>query len=383
MVELRSSKKIQALIVILLVTVTAYAYVTGPDARYTNAPGDIGNCVNCHDTFHEANVGPGSVRIDDIPAVYEPGQQYTLRVVVQQGSRQRFGFQLTAIDEDGDRIGTLSPLGGDSQLNPLTGAGGRQYLNHTQAGTLPTSSGMRLWLVRWTAPATDKGTARFYVAGNAANGDGTNQNDHIYTNSSLSESPTTVVDLSLDSQIAGLDFEAGSQVTIDWSATNPSNVASYDVRYSTDDGATFPITNLIFSTTNASNTSFVWTVPDVSTDEARIRIQAATLSGAAVEVRSGKFTITGSGSPAPAVPTIVSAEVIGKHLYVNGNNFEMGAKVDLNGARIKTKNEADFSHRLKCKKAAKKFIAPGQTVMLRVINPDGTASDLFSYTRPD
>jgi hypothetical protein len=374
--------KLRSLVVILLTAATAYAYVTGPDARYTNAPGDIGNCVNCHDTFHEANVGPGSVRIDDVPAVYEPGDQYTLRVAVQQGGRQRFGFQLTAIDKDGDRVGTLAPVSGDSQINPVTGEGDRQYLNHSQAGTLPTSSGTRFWQVRWTAPATDKGTVRFYVAGNAANGDGTNQNDYIYTNSAISESPTTVVNVSLVSEIAGLTLQAGSKFTIDWGATNTSNVASYDVRYSTDDGATFPITNLIFATTDAGITSFEWTVPDVSTTEARIRVQASTRSGTAVEIRSGKFTINGSGSPAPAVPVIVSAEIIGKHLYVNGNNFKEGAKVEMNDNRIKTSNEEDFSHRLKCKKAGKK-IARGQTVMLRVVNPDNTVSDLFEYTRPN
>jgi hypothetical protein len=374
--------KLRATVIILFAAVAAYASVTGPEARYTNAPGDIGSCVNCHDTFHEANVGPGSVRVDDVPAVYEPGRQYTLRVVVQQGGRQRFGFQLTAIDKDGDRVGTLAPVSGDSQVNPVTGAGDRQYINHRQAGTQATSSGARIWQVRWTAPSTDEGTVRFYVAGNAANGDGTNQNDHIYTNTAISESPTTVVNVSLESEVAGMTLEAGSKFTIDWGATNTSNVASYDVRYSTDDGATFPITNLIFATTDAAITSFEWTVPDVSTTEARIRVQASTRSGAAVEVRSGNFTINGSGSPAPSTPTIVSAEIIGKHLFVNGNNFEEGAKVEMNDVKIKTSNEEDFSHRLKCKKAGKK-IARGQTVMLRVVNPDNTASELFPYTRPN
>ena len=79
---------------------------------------------------------------------------------------------------------------------------------------------------------------------------------------------------------------------------------------------------------------------------------------------------------------IISAEIIGKHLYVNGNNFKQGAKVELNDVKIKTNNEEDFSHRLRCKKAGKKLIARGQTVMLRVVNPDNTRSELFPYTRP-
>jgi hypothetical protein len=84
--------------------------------------------------------------------------------------------------------------------------------------------------------------------------------------------------------------------------------------------------------------------------------------------------------PSPTVK-IFSAEVIGKHLYVNGENFKDGAQVELNGDTVKTSNEVDFSHRLKCKKAGKK-IPRGQTVLLVVRNPDGTKSQPFLYTRP-
>src|SRR5437773_2672801 len=125
-------KRIQVVIVILFATAVAYAKITGPDAGYTNAPGDLGNCTACHDTFHDPNVGPGSVRMNNVPAVYTPGQQYTLSVTVQQNNRQRFGFQLTAIDQNGSRAGTLESLGSDTQVNAETGAGGRQYIEHTE-----------------------------------------------------------------------------------------------------------------------------------------------------------------------------------------------------------------------------------------------------------
>src|SRR4029453_12543439 len=110
MFKLHRKEKLQSIVVILFVAVVAYAKITGPDAGYTNAPGDLGNCTACHDEFEVPNVGPGSIRMNDFPAVYNPGQQYTVSVTVQQANRQRYGFQLTALDKNGNRAGTLQLL---------------------------------------------------------------------------------------------------------------------------------------------------------------------------------------------------------------------------------------------------------------------------------
>src|ERR1700704_5472494 len=103
MFRMYGKQKLQAAIVILFAAAVAYAKVTGPDAGYTNAPGDLGNCTACHDTFHDPNIGPGSVRLDGAPSVYNPGQQITLMLTVQQqqNKRKRFGFQLTAVSQNG------------------------------------------------------------------------------------------------------------------------------------------------------------------------------------------------------------------------------------------------------------------------------------------
>ncbi|MFY9557894.1 MAG: choice-of-anchor V domain-containing protein [Blastocatellia bacterium] len=197
MFNARGKEKLQALVLILFVTAVAYAKITGPEASYTDAPGDLGNCTSCHDTFHDANVGPGNLTLSGAPTVYNPGQHYTLMVTVQQSGRRRFGFQLTALDQNGNRAGALEPLSADSQLNPENGVGGRQYIEHTQIGTSATGASSRTWALRWTAPATDAGTVSFWFAGNAANDDGTNQNDYIYTRRVSTDSPTSVVSVSL------------------------------------------------------------------------------------------------------------------------------------------------------------------------------------------
>src|SRR5204863_5741524 len=84
----------------------------------------------------------------------------------------------------------------------LTGtqsSGGKTYISHTtfnqgQDGTF-TGQTSGTWTFSWTAPGPGAGTVKFYAAGNAANGTGTNAGDKIYTTSVTStEGSTTPVD---------------------------------------------------------------------------------------------------------------------------------------------------------------------------------------------
>ena len=396
--RLGGKKKIQTVILVLFIAIVAYAKETGPDPAHTGAPGEL-VCTACHDTPSEMpNFGSGSVRVEAAPGndlftnSYVPGQTYTLRVTVQHGGRTRFGFQLTALDLDGNRAGTLEPLNTDSQLNPETGANGRQYLQHTESGTHTFTTGSRTWQFRWTAPSTDVGPVRFYVAGNAANGDGTNQNDFIYTSFSTADSPTSKVSVTLQSQPAGQALAAGSKYTINWSATGASNIDNIELRYSTDDGATFPIANQIFFTTDGSVTSFEWTVPDTPTTQGRIRMTVGTKSGAAIDpIITGRFTIIGGGGPIPSTLAISNASVSGKQLFVTGTGFQEGASLYMcsgcatpatEGSRVK-KTSVDPEHpgTMLISKKAGKTIERGSTVILQVQNPDGSLSAPFAFTR--
>lgn len=377
---LSGKRKLQAILLVLFVTSVAYAKITGPDAGYTDAPGDLGNCTACHDTFVFPNVGPGSVNLSGAPSIYNPGQQYTLTVTVQQNNRHRFGFQLTALDQTGNRAGTLASVSSDSQVNSETGFGGRQYIEHTQIGTTATGASSRTWTIRWTAPSTDIGTVSFWFAGNAADDDDTNQGDYIYKNHNSSDSPTSAVTVSLQSDLGGVVLPAGSEYMLSWSVTGVSNIDNVEVRYSTDDGATFPISNKIFFTTDPSITSVNWTVPNTPTTHGVLRVLVGKKSGDAVQALSRAFTITGDGSA--SIPVISSASTSGKKLFVLGQNFSIDAIVELDGNEVGTLNDDnDPSHFLRCKKGAKK-IAAGSTVTLTVRNPDGTTSAPFSFTRP-
>lgn len=391
MLKLKGKQRLQAALLILMATAVVYARVTGPEPGYTGAPRDIGNCTACHDHPGQPDVGAGSVRIDGVPSIYQPGQVYPLNVTVQQGGRQRFGFQLTAIDGGDRQAGTLQSPTSDSQVIAETGFGERQYIEHTQIGTI--GQGNRTWQIRWTAPSSDVGTVRFFVAGNAADGDGTNQgNDFIYLSSASSDSPTSFVSVSLQSRPDGQTLSPGSKYTISWTATGASNIDNIEVRYSANNGAdNFPFANQIFFTTDPSVTSVDWTVPNLQTSQAVVRVKIGKKSGSAVEVKSGLFTISGSGGGAPA-PKILNASVSGKKLYVTGENFADGASIYMcsdcstpatDGKKAKkVSNDSDLPTTLLVSKKAGKDIERGSAMNLQVKNPDGTLSEPFLFTRP-
>ena len=78
-------------------------------------------------------------------------------------------------------------------------------------------------------------------------------------------------------------------------------------------------------------------------------------------------------------PTIRKAVVKGRKLIVMGDNFEDGSIIVLDGEEQKTSNDGENPKgRLVSKKAGKK-IAPGQSVMIRVKNPNAMISLAFRF----
>src|SRR5262245_61114341 len=170
-----------------------FAYALGPDPGVNGVFGATNNCTTgCHNSF-AVNSGTGSVALTGQPATYTPGQTYPLIVTVNPSTSPtstRYGFQLSVvIDSTNQQAGTLARVNGAVQVicGPSSGAsvaypgincstaGAIQFAEHTNA------TGVRTFSVNWTAPATSVGTVRFNLAGNAGNGDSSNQGDRIYT----------------------------------------------------------------------------------------------------------------------------------------------------------------------------------------------------------
>ncbi|MEW6211467.1 MAG: SBBP repeat-containing protein [Acidobacteriota bacterium] len=78
---------------------------------------------------------------------------------------------------------------------------------------------------------------------------------------------------------------------------------------------------------------------------------------------------------------IRGASIRGKKLFVEGEGFDAGAVILIDGEEQKTANKRENPSGLLVSKKAAGKIAPGQTVMLQVRNSDSALSEPFRFTR--
>lgn len=208
----------------------ADASASGPSPSFTAAPylptcptcPRENNCTACH-SGAPPNTGPGSVQVSGFPANYLPGQQVPLTVTVSDSSAVIFGFQLVAVDRNGENAGTLSvPSATPNPLQIISGfvnGNERRYVEHTVSGVTPTQLGTKSWSFTWTAPSERIGKIGFYAAGNGANSDGSSSGDNIYLTSAATLSGTA---------IANFDSDTRSDISV----YRPSNQTWYVLRTS-------------------------------------------------------------------------------------------------------------------------------------------------------
>jgi uncharacterized protein (TIGR03437 family) len=217
---------------VAVIPAVLWANSSGPDVRYTGAPGDDKNaCAACHSNLASGgpiNTAGGSVVAVFSPANYTPGQDVSITVTVSDPVNKLFGFQMTArLDSNltKGQAGTFTPGGSDTfvlcdnnqtRRGSCPGAFPVEFIEHTA----PSRNSFSF---KWTAPSTDVGPVHFYVAGNAVNGDGTDSGaDHTYTASYTisSGTPCTVGTPSVAAVVSATafgqakSFSAGSWLEI-------------------------------------------------------------------------------------------------------------------------------------------------------------------------
>lgn len=185
----------------------AWAFSSGPPLTRTGAPSIGGlpaelNCTVCHAGL-ALNDPAGQLEILDVPDTYVAGNTYTLRVRLGFTHNPmpidplKWGFQLTAARADsGLGAGTFT-VGSGLWIRTYPGTSTsvfrtRAYVEHDASGTQTGAAGPVEWSFDWTAPSPAQGTIHFFAAGNAANGDGVQGGDHIYTARDSSAADGTV-----------------------------------------------------------------------------------------------------------------------------------------------------------------------------------------------
>ena len=161
---------------VLLAATGSYAYTPGVPTGLTGAPGE-GTCANCHDNL---NNGSGGVTIT-AQTEYQEGETIDVFVEVSHMSQEKWGFELTALDDSNQPVGQFVITDSERTQLDTDGDTGRQYVMHTATGCDPgmmhASPG---WLFQWIAPA-GRPSVTFYTAAVAANnGQGAN-GDFVYT----------------------------------------------------------------------------------------------------------------------------------------------------------------------------------------------------------
>ncbi|MCW5907117.1 MAG: T9SS type A sorting domain-containing protein [Chitinophagales bacterium] len=159
----------------------------------TGAPGE-NTCAKsgCH-TGSAINSGMALLSVDCSNAMYEPNEVYSITVSLQQSNIHRFGFQLLALNNNNESTGTFL-ITDSARTQTQTGTGtytGRHYVTYKYAGTEPFAPGVGKWSFQWKAPAAYEGAITFYTAAVAADNDGTDAGDTVYTKQISLQAATT------------------------------------------------------------------------------------------------------------------------------------------------------------------------------------------------
>ncbi len=148
----------------------------GSPGGKTGSPGDGGStCNDCHGGSPQIQSGWIS---SNIPAGgYVEGTSYLITLTATQSGINKFGFECTAEDDFGEKVGTFGLLmPSETQLS-----NGGFSVSHTASGTF--GAGSRTWQFSWVAPPSGTGNVTFFAAFNAANGNGGTSGDVIHLSS--------------------------------------------------------------------------------------------------------------------------------------------------------------------------------------------------------
>jgi hypothetical protein len=243
--------------VILALSMAAAAWGNsgGAPAQLTGAPGE-GNCSACHGGAANTGSGSLSVRLDGA-SNWTPGQPVKVKVTVSDPSATRWGFQITAraLSDPNQMAGSFRIIEDTTRLAPNPPPG-LQYVTHTLTGTKPGTTGSASWEFEWTPPASAGfGDVLFYLAGNAANGNGqADAGDRVYTGTFVFSpgAPAAGITRVLPQLAFGTSSTLGNWSTFVYLHNTTASPVQATVRFFATDGAPLTVPGINASSTQVS-----------------------------------------------------------------------------------------------------------------------------------
>ena len=140
---------------------------SGPPTGYAyNAP-NYNSCTICHSGT--VNSGNGSVEFIDLPNEFNPGETYSIGIIVTGSNSRGYGFQATAML--GDQFAGNFSLNSNSENLELNGG----FIQHSSR----TDSG--IWYFNWDAPEEATEAITFSASGLGTGGSSGYSGDRVYT----------------------------------------------------------------------------------------------------------------------------------------------------------------------------------------------------------
>ncbi len=170
-----------SIVIVMLLTLlssfSALMYSSQPPTGKTGATGVY--CTQCHRS-NPLNTGGGNVSVIGLPQTYTAGASYNFGINITHGvaDRKRWGFEITAINSNGQVVGTFSSINPNAAL-----IGTSKELGHLNAIITPLQQSFTYDNLIWTAPSNPgvpDETVTFYFSSMAANGTGSSSGDFVY-----------------------------------------------------------------------------------------------------------------------------------------------------------------------------------------------------------
>jgi len=183
----------------------------------------------------------GNVALTGIPDEVDPGETYpfSIRLSVTSGNAGRGGFQLVAVDNDGNDSGVISDAGSSSTTSSFQG---RTYFEHQPAKNFGGSNSVE-YSANWTAPQGASGSeTTFYISAMLVNGNGSPSGD---TYVSAQPSFVLAADMNALNAVISDQSDVSCNGETDGSATVTASGGTENYSYAWDNGEQSATANML------------------------------------------------------------------------------------------------------------------------------------------
>jgi len=293
------------------------SYTGAPKATTPNL-GQIRYCNNsgCHQNFALNNAG-GSVVATGLPSLnYSSGAIYnfSLKITHAVADKKNWGFAIKAVNAvDNKVVGTFSTTNTNATLKGTT-TGNTAELSHSNAAATATANTFSYINLQWTAPTiptVNEANIKFYIVGNAGDGDGSEVGDYIYTSIVSAALNTLPVSLTAFS----VNYTNQNTVNINWQTAQEINTDHFEVETSTNSTDWHKVSNMraMGNSSIKRSYSFAYKKPTAFNGNLFYRLKIVDLNGSFSYSEIKSLRLTNNG--------IVIEEPNGQPLQAYGNSI--------------------------------------------------------------